>query len=122
MEEKKLKLIGGGAEMTLIDSELSNFEKALEEIMKDAMGLVLVGNCISPLYVKEWAEYLRKQMIKEMEDEGKCVIIDDFVNIPSEMSELGFNHIFPDNEAEIIKKLGLKDGDEVTVQIRKKEV
>lgn len=61
-------------------------------------------------------------MIKEIEDEGKCVIIDDFVNIPSPLSELGFNHIFPDNEAEIIKKLGLKDGDEVTVQIRKKEV
>ena len=120
MTEKNLKLIGDGAEITLIDGELSNFEKALEEIMKDAMGLV--GDYISPLYIKERAEYLRKQMIKEIEDEGKCVIIDDFVNIPSEMSELGFNHIFPDNEAEIIKKLGLKDGDEVTVQIRKKEV
>lgn len=75
MTEKNLKLTGDGAEMTLIDGELSNFEKALEEIMKDAMGLV--GDYISPLYIKERAEYLRKQMIKEIEDEGNAYSISD---------------------------------------------
>lgn len=64
METKNAKLVGGeNIEMTAIDNRLSNFEKALQDVMHDAMGLV--GDCISPLYIKEQAEYLLKQMMKD---------------------------------------------------------
>jgi len=53
-----IHLVGDGAELTPVDDELTGFEKALETVMKDAMGLV--GGYISPLYVKEQAKYLRE--------------------------------------------------------------
>lgn len=64
METKNVKLVGGeNIEMTVIDDRLSNFEKALQDVMHDAMGLV--GDCISPLYIKEQAKYLLKSIKKD---------------------------------------------------------